>query len=63
VNKLFGRRKYSIAVGALILTAVLIFAGKVSGDHWPTSIGLIIGLYGAASVGNQWAKTGGKDNG
>ena len=60
-GNVFGKRKFVIALLALLLSAVLVFVGRVSGDHWPTTVGLIVGLYGAASVGNQFARNNGPD--
>jgi len=50
---LYGRRKFTIALLALIMTFVLAFCGIVSGGNWVTAVGLIVGLYGGAEMGEE----------
>ena len=53
---LFGKRKFVIAVMSLCMGFVLALLGKMSGSEFVTASGLVMGLYGGASVGNQMAK-------
>ncbi len=57
-NQLFGRRKFTIALLALLLSCLLALLGKIDGTAWTTAVGLTLGLYGAANVASK-----GKNNG
>ena len=50
---LYGRRKFTIALLALTMTFVLAVCGIVSGGNWVTGVGLIVGLYGGAEMGEE----------
>lgn len=44
------KRKFLIALLALVFTLGLAMAGKVDGGQWVTAVGLIVGLYGGAEA-------------
>lgn len=50
--KLNGKRKFVVAMTALIMSFVLALKGgqTLSGGEWVACIGLIVGLYGAAEA-------------
>lgn len=45
-----GNRKFVVAMSALLLSAIGLFIGKVTGAEWVTSSGLIVGLFGGANA-------------
>lgn len=45
-----GNRKFVVAMSALLLSAVGLFVGKVTGSEWVTACGLIVGLFGGANA-------------
>jgi len=53
-----GNRKFIVALIALVMSFVLALVGVLAGEHWVTTIGLIVGLFGAANVGEHVAKGG-----
>ena len=44
---------FTIALLALTMTFVLAVCGIVSGGNWVTGVGLIVGLYGGAEMGEE----------
>lgn len=53
---LFGRRKFTIALLALVASFVGLAFRWLDGAQWVTAIGLIIGLYSGAEMGETIAK-------
>ena len=54
-EKVKGKRKFTIALLALAMSFVLALSGIIAGSEWVTAIGFIIGLYGAANVGEHFS--------
>ena len=54
---LFGRRKFTIALLALVMSFVGLAFGWLDGGQWVTAIGLDIGLYSGAEMGETIAKS------
>jgi hypothetical protein len=54
-----GNRKFTVAMSALLLSAVALFVGRLAGSEWVTVTGLIVGLFGGANAAVHFA--GGKD--
>lgn len=50
-------RKFRLAVGCLLISAIALFTGFVTGAEWVTVVSLVIGLYGASNVGQVFAET------
>jgi len=59
-NGIRGNRKFTVAMSALLLSAVALFIGKLAGSEWVTVTGLIVGLFGGA---NAAVHIGGRDDG
>ena len=57
---LYGRRKFTIALLALALTFTLALLRIVSGGEWVTAVGLTVGLYAGAEMGETAFKNGAK---
>ena len=53
-DKLRGKRKFVVALLALCMSFVLALAGILAGGQWVTAIGFVVGLYGAANVGEHF---------
>ena len=54
-DKVRGKRKFTVALLALVMSFVLALADILAGSEWVTALGLIIGLYGAANVGEHFS--------
>jgi len=54
-----GNRKFTVAMVALLLSAVGLFVGRLAGSEWVTVTGLVVGLFGGANAAVHIA--GGKD--
>lgn len=48
-----GGRKFLLAAVALLVSAIALFADKLDGDQWIWALGVILGLYGGANVGQK----------
>ena len=59
---LFRQRKYSLALMFTITLIVALFTGFIDGGTFVGGMATILGLYGAANVGQKWAETQGKNN-
>lgn len=55
---LYGRRKFTIALLALALTFTLALLRIVAGGEWVTAVGLIVGLYAGAEMGETVFRNG-----
>ena len=51
----FRSRKFFLAAVSLACSAVGLFMGMIDGNAWFLSIGVILGLYGAANVAEKRA--------
>jgi len=51
MKAIFGKRKFTIALLALILTFVLALIGVVDGSNWMMSVAAIVGLYSGFEAG------------
>ena len=51
MNDKFRSRKFGLAVACLGLSFLALGLGWVEGSSWVPLVGLILGLYGAANVG------------
>ncbi len=54
-EKVKGKRKFVVALLALGMSFALALVGILAGSEWVTAIGLILGLYGAANVGEHFS--------
>jgi len=52
-EKVKGKRKFTVALLALVMSFVLALAGILAGEQWVVAVGLVVGLYGAANVGEH----------
>ena len=55
MKKIEGWRKFSIALLSLILSFVGLSQGWIESGSWTAIVGLVVGLYGAANVGEHIA--------
>jgi len=58
-GNLRGNRKFTIAVAALLISAVGLFVGRLTGAEWVTVSSLIVGLFSGANAAIHMA--GGND--
>ena len=49
----FRSRKFALAATSLVCSAVGLFMGMLDGNAWFLSVGVILGLYGAANVAEK----------
>lgn len=50
-----GKRKFTIAAMALLMSFVLAFVDVVDGGNWVAVVGLVVGLYGGAEAAEGMA--------
>ncbi len=48
-----GTRKFTVALLALGMSFVLALIGTLDGSEWVMAVGLVVGLFGAANVGEH----------
>lgn len=56
-----GYRKWWLAALSLILSAIFVLLGIMTGSEWNVALGLILGIGGLSNVGEHWTKRGGED--
>lgn len=49
----YGSRKFILAVFAIVVSAVSLYADKIGSGEWIASITIVLGLYGAANVAQR----------
>lgn len=49
-TKTYRSRKFGLAVGALVVSALALFTDKIAGGEWVATITLVLGIYSAANV-------------
>ena len=59
---IYGWRKFIVAMSALTMSFILGFVKVVDGGEWVAAVGLIVGLYGAASAAGKFAKKNGGES-
>lgn len=50
---LSGKRKFALSIAIILLSAVMVFTGKLDGGAWVTIATLALGLYAAANVADK----------
>lgn len=60
-GKLTGKRKFIVAMTALMMTFILALADKVEGGEWAITVSAIVGLFGVANA--LKSRNGGGNNG
>lgn len=53
MNSRYASRKFLIALTTLIVAHVGLFTSTISGSEWLSAVTLILGIYGAANVGQR----------
>lgn len=60
---LFGKRKFTVAVMALMMSFVLALIGVVDAENWRWCVAAIVGLYAAFEAGEGAAHAAFNDKG
>lgn len=58
IESRFSSRKFQLAVASMVLSAIGLFTGMLSGEEFVDIIPMILLFYGSANVASEFAKKG-----
>ncbi len=57
-GRLRRKRKFIVAITSILLSFIALMLDKTTGAEWATIVGLVVGLYGGAEMGEAFARRG-----